>query len=82
MTEEELNTEFYALVCQLPHRRYRHACAMLARQAALREAGPNWAEYFEKHRHRLLEDAAELIASRRAFARYRIVPDTAERGAG
>jgi hypothetical protein len=81
MTDEELNDEFYALARQLPHRRYRHACAMLARQAALREVGPNWAEYFEEHRHRLLEDAAKLIASRKAFARYRIVPDTAGRGA-
>ena len=72
MTDDDLAHEFHNLISKLPHRRYRHAVAMIARQVALREAGPSWQDYFEEHRHRLLEDAAELIASRQVFARYRL----------
>ena len=56
---------FHTLVRQLPHRRYRHACAMLARQEALKIAGPSWQAYFEEYRARLLQE------TRSALAKYR-----------
>jgi hypothetical protein len=43
-------------------RRYRHACAMIARQQAFKIAGASWQAYFEEHRGRLIEDAKELIS--------------------
>ena len=71
MTEDELHSELRSLIRQLPGRRWRNACAMLARRAAMAAAGPSWQDYFEEHRHRLLEDAAELIATRSSLAKYR-----------
>jgi hypothetical protein len=62
---------FHTLVRQLPHRRYGHACAMLAGQEALKIAGPSWQAYFEEHRARLLQDAAAVIETRSALAKYR-----------
>ena len=67
----DFNEEFRAVVRQLPHRRYRHAVAMVARQQALKIAGPSWQAYFDEHRARLLQDAAELIETRSALAKYR-----------
>jgi hypothetical protein len=43
-------------------RRHRTACAILARQIALKEAGPMADEYFAKYRPRLLAEAKEIIA--------------------
>ena len=57
-----LEREFGVIVGQLPHKRYRHACAMSARQEAFKIAGASWQEYFEEHRGRLIEDAKELIS--------------------
>jgi len=71
MADEELSDAFRAVVRQFPHRRYRHACVMLARQEAFKIAGPSWSEYFEEHRGRLIEEAKELIASRSGLAKYR-----------
>jgi hypothetical protein len=74
MIDQDLDADefhFHTLVRQLPHRRYRHAVGMIARQEALKIAGANWRTYFEENRHRLLEDAAWQIESRQAFARYR-----------
>jgi hypothetical protein len=70
MTDEELNTAFRSLI-PIPPRHYRAMRLLLARQAALREAGPRHRAYFRKYRARLLEDAAKVIESRQAFARYR-----------
>ena len=64
MTDDDLAHEFHELVSKLPYRRYRHAVGMLARQAALAAAGASWADYFAEHRHRLLEEAAQIIANR------------------
>jgi hypothetical protein len=71
MRDIDLDEAFGTLVRQLPHRRYRHAVAMIARQVALREAGASWQEYFEENRHRLLTDAASVIATHQAWAKYR-----------
>ena len=52
--------------------RHRLAVNMLARQQALKEAGPTMAEeYLKKHRKRLTTEAAELIARSPNFARWR-----------
>jgi hypothetical protein len=73
MTDDELNTEFGALISGvIPDKRYRAMRVLLARQAALREAGPRHRAYFRKYRARLIQDATEVIESRPAFARYRL----------
>jgi hypothetical protein len=72
LTDDDLAQEFHDLISQLPHRSYRHAVGMIARQVALKIAGPSWQEYFEAHRHRLLEDAAKVIATSPRFVRYRV----------
>jgi len=52
--------------------RHRLAITMLARQQALKEAGPTMAEeYLKKHRKRLTTEAAELIARSPELARWR-----------
>jgi hypothetical protein len=70
MTDDELADEFHNVI-PIPPRHYRAMRLLLARQAALREAGPRHRAYFRKYRARLLEDAAWEIESRQAFARYR-----------
>jgi hypothetical protein len=70
MIDEQLHTALRELI-PLPPRRYRAMRLLLARQAALREAGPRHRAYFRKYRARLIEEATELIESRQAFARYR-----------
>ena len=70
MTDDDLHAELRSLI-PLPSERYRAMRLLLARQAALREAGPRHRAYFRKYRARLLEDAAKVIESRQAFARYR-----------
>ena len=72
MTDDDLAHEFHELISGvIPDRRYRAMRVLLARQAALREAGQRHRAYFRKYRARLIEDATELIESRQAFARYR-----------
>ena len=71
MTDEELNDLFNAIVRALPHKRYRHVCAMLARQEAFKIAGAGWQDYFAEHRGRLIEDAKELIQRSSGLAKYR-----------
>jgi hypothetical protein len=71
MNDDDLDTAFNAIVRQLPHRRYRHVCAMLARQEAFKIAGASWQDYFEEHRGRLIEDAKELIQRSSGLAKYR-----------
>ena len=51
--------------------RHSNACEMLARQAALKEAGPDWPTYSTKHRERLMNEASELIARSKGLARWR-----------
>ena len=51
--------------------RHSNACEMLARQAALKEAGPDWSTYFAQHRERLMNEASDLIARSRGLARWR-----------
>ena len=70
MTDDELAHELRTLI-DLPPRRYRAMRALLARQAALREAGPRHRAYFRKYRARLIQDADEVIATSPHFARYR-----------
>ena len=51
--------------------RHSNACEMLARQAALKKAGPDWPTYFAMHRERLMNEASDLIARSRGLARWR-----------
>jgi hypothetical protein len=51
--------------------RHHNAQVMLARQAALAAAGPMHDDYFRKHRSKLLREAADIIASRPGYARWR-----------
>ena len=60
MTDIELQTEFAKLI-PIPNRRYRQCRVMLARQAALREAGPDHQAYFRQWQARLIQDAGEVI---------------------
>ena len=60
MTDDELARELRSLI-PLPPNRYRNARVMLARQAALREAGARHRAYFRKYRARLIQDASEQI---------------------
>ena len=76
MREEETFT--FEGVLEPPHNytwqdvmRYSNACEMLARQAALKQAGPDWPTYFAKHRERLMNEASDLIARSRGLARWR-----------
>jgi hypothetical protein len=69
MNDIDLDTEFAKLI-PLPDRRYRAMRLLLARQAALREAGPRHRAYFRKYKARLIADAVELIKSSPRFARY------------
>ena len=71
MRDIDLDEAFGTLVRQLPHRRYRHAVAMIARQAALKIAGADWQPYWEEHRGRLIQDAQEIVETRQHWARYR-----------
>jgi len=52
MTDEELNDAFRSLI-PIPPRHYRAMRVLLARQAALCEAGPRHRAYFRKYRARL-----------------------------
>ena len=70
MTDDELNDAFHSLI-PLPSERYRAMRLLLARQAALREAGPRHRAYFRKYKARLIQDPTELIERRQSFARYR-----------
>jgi hypothetical protein len=55
--------------------RHSNACEMLARQAALKEAGPDWPTYFTMHRERLMKEAAQLIARSWVLERWRLRSD-------
>ena len=70
MNDAELNTELRSLI-PLPPWRYRQCRAMLARQMALREAGQDYQDYFTNYRARLIEKAAQVIATSPAYVRYR-----------
>jgi hypothetical protein len=52
--------------------RHSNACVMLARQVALREAGPDWPTYFAKHRERLVNEASQLIGRSWVLERWRL----------
>ena len=52
--------------------RHSFACEMLARQVALREAGPNHQAYLKKHRERLMNEASQLIEGTPGYARWRL----------
>jgi hypothetical protein len=52
--------------------RYRRACEFVARQLALKAAGPMHQTYFKKHKARLIAEAAELIATSPELARWRL----------
>jgi hypothetical protein len=52
--------------------RHSNACEMLARQVALREAGPDWPTYFTMHRERLMNEASQLIARSWVLERWRL----------
>jgi hypothetical protein len=70
MTDDDLAHEFCELISGvIPDRRYRAMRLLLARQAALREAGPRHRAYFRKYRARLIQDATKVIESK--YARYR-----------
>jgi hypothetical protein len=76
--EEEICNFTFDGVLEPPHNytwqdvmRHSNACEMLARQAALKEAGPDWSTYFDKHRERLMNEASELIASSPSLTRWR-----------
>ena len=72
MTDDDLAQEFHSLISGvIPDKRYRAMRLLLARQAALRIAGPRHRAYFRKYRARLIQDATKLIESRQAYARYR-----------
>jgi hypothetical protein len=70
MTDQELSDELRSLI-PLPPRRYRAMRLLLARQAALREAGPRHRAFFRKYKARLIQDATKVIESRQSLARYR-----------
>ena len=72
VTDDDLAHEFHALISGvILDRHYRAIRLLLARQAALREAGPRHQAYFRKYKARLIQDATELIDRSQAFARYR-----------
>ena len=52
--------------------RHSHACEMLARQEALKEAGPDWPTYFAQNRERLMNEASQLIARSWVLERWRL----------
>jgi hypothetical protein len=51
--------------------RHYQAVTLIARQLAFDAAGPTYARYLARHRHRLMAEAADIISSRPGFARYR-----------
>jgi hypothetical protein len=67
MTADELTDAFRELI-PLPPERYRAMRVLLARQAALREAGHRHRAYFRKYRARLIQDADKLIRRYPRFA--------------
>jgi hypothetical protein len=76
--ETEICTSTFDGVQEPPHSytwqdvmRHSNACEMLARQVALKEAGPDWPTYFAQHRERLMNEASDLIARSRGLARWR-----------
>ena len=72
VTDDDLAQEFHTLISgAIPDRHYRAMRLLLARQAALRIAGPRHRAYFRKYRARLIQDATKVIESRQAYARYR-----------
>ena len=52
--------------------RHSNACEMFARQAALKEAGPDWPTYFAQNRERLMNEASQLIARSWVLERWRL----------
>jgi hypothetical protein len=72
VTDDDLAHEFHELISgEIPDRRYRAMRLLLARQAALRKAGPRHRAYFRKYKARLIQNATEVIESRQSLARYR-----------
>ena len=51
----------------------RHALAVkaVARQLAFEIAGASWSTHLKKHRAKLMNEAADIIASRAGFVRWR-----------
>jgi len=52
--------------------RHSNACEMLARQAALKQAGSDWPTYFAQNRERLMNEASQLIARSWVLERWRL----------
>jgi hypothetical protein len=72
MSEEKLSEAFRTLI-PLPPRRYRQCRVMLARQAALKIAGPDHQAYFTQWQAKVIAEAGERIAtSTRYLYRYRL----------
>jgi hypothetical protein len=78
MQEDEVCNFNFNGVLEPPHNyvwedvmRHSNACEMLARQAAVKEAGSDWSTYFAKHRERLMNEASELIARSPRLTRWR-----------
>ena len=64
-------------VLEPPHKwedvvRHTKACEMLARTAALKQAGSDWPTYFDRHRVRLMSEASQLIARSCVLERWRL----------
>jgi hypothetical protein len=77
MHEEEVCNFNFDSVLEPPHKwedvvRHTNACEMLARQAALKQAGSDWLTYFDRHRVRLMNEASQLIARSRVLERWRL----------
>ena len=77
--ESEVCNSNFESVLEPPHNyawqdvvRHSHACEMLARQKALKEAGPDWPTYFAKHRERLMNEASQLIGRSWVLERWRL----------
>ena len=77
MHEEEVCNFNFDSVLEPPHKwedvvRHTKACEMLARQAALKQAGSDWPTYFDRHRVRLMNEASQLIARSWVLERWRL----------
>ena len=77
MHEEEVCNFNFDSVLEPPHKwedvvRHTKACEMLARQAALKQAGSDWLTYFDRHRVRLMNEASQLIARSWVLERWRL----------
>ena len=78
MHEEECNFTFERIL-EAPRSctwedvmHHSNDCEMLARQAAVKEAGSDWSTYLANNRERLMNEASELIARSPRLTRWRV----------